>query len=65
MDKIRKIIATPSVDDDITNPLYTIEITVTLSTEDDYATSEKLLQKTLPFQYDFKNYLVPGDYERY
>ena len=36
MDKIRKIIATPSVDDDITNPLYTIEITVTLSTEDDY-----------------------------
>ena len=53
MDKIRKIIATPSVDDDITNPLYTTEITVTLSTEDDYATSEKLLQKPLPFQCNF------------
>ena len=36
MDKIRKIIATPSVDDDITNPLYTTEIAVTVSTEDDY-----------------------------
>ena len=36
MDKICKIIATPSVDDDITNPLYTTEITVTLSTEADY-----------------------------
>ena len=65
MDKIRKIIATPSVDDDITNPLYTTEITVTLSTEDDYDKWKTSAKKTLPFQCDFKNHLVPGDYERY